>query len=143
MLDSGSTSSFISDSLVQQLSSQTILPHKSSVSVAGGGLLFSKGILHNITWYIDSHSFTSDFKILPLAHFDIILGMDWLEQFSPMQVHWHHKWVKLNYQGQSITLCGLSSLSPEKLLLQVCCAVAEEPQLDLSALPTEIQSYSH
>ncbi|XP_066323723.1 uncharacterized protein [Miscanthus floridulus] len=73
LLDSGSTSSFVSDSLVQQLTSQTILPHKSSVSVAGGALLFSKGILHNVTWSIDSHAFTSDFKILPLAHFDIIL----------------------------------------------------------------------
>jgi hypothetical protein len=57
-----------------------------------------------------------------------------------MQVHWRHKWIKLSYQGQPITLCGLSSLSTEKLLLQICCDVTDEPQWDLSALPVEIQS---
>jgi hypothetical protein len=97
LLDSGNTSSFVSDSFIKQLSYKIVLPNNSSVSVAGGGLLFSQGILHNVTWFIDNHAFTSDFKILPLAHFGIILGMDWLEQFSPMQIHWRHKWIKLSY----------------------------------------------
>jgi hypothetical protein len=47
LLDSGSTSSFISTSIVQQLSSQTVLSSLASVSVASGGVLTSPGILHN------------------------------------------------------------------------------------------------
>jgi hypothetical protein len=30
--------------------------------------------------------FQFDAKVLSLAHFDIIVGMDWLARFSPMQV---------------------------------------------------------
>lgn len=122
------------------MSSHTVVPHKSSVTVAGGDILYSKGILHNVSWHIDNHEFISDFKILPLAHFDIILGMDWLEQFSPMQVHWKQKWVKITFQGQSITLFGITSGSAEKFLLQVCCAIIEETQLDMSSPLPEIQS---
>ena len=87
LLDLGSTSSFISTSVVKQLSSQTILQHKTSVSVAGGGILISPGIIQNVVWFIDDCSFNANLKLLPLTHFDIILGMDWLEQYSPMQVH--------------------------------------------------------
>jgi hypothetical protein len=47
LLDSGSTSSFISTSIVHQLSSQTILSSPASVCVAGGGVLTSPRILHN------------------------------------------------------------------------------------------------
>jgi hypothetical protein len=88
LLDSGNTSTFVSESIVLQLSAQVVLPHQIFVSVAGGGVLTTKGILHNVNWSIDDVSFVSDFKILPLTHYDIVLGMDWLETFSPMQVHW-------------------------------------------------------
>lgn len=82
LIDSGSTSSFISASVVQQLSSQPVIPYSSSVSVAGGGILASSGLLQKVVWIVDSHSFTSDLKILPLQHFDVILGMDFARAIS-------------------------------------------------------------
>jgi hypothetical protein len=87
LLDSGSMSSFISTSVVQQLSSQIVLSSHASVSVAGGGVLNSPRILQNALWFIDDYSFTANLKLLPLTHFDMVLGMDWLEQFIPMHVH--------------------------------------------------------
>ena len=87
LIDPGSSSSFVSDHIVKQLSSQTVVSHPTSVHVAAGGILVSKGILHNVTWCIASCSFVSDLKILPLTHFDLIIGMDWPERFSPMQIH--------------------------------------------------------
>jgi hypothetical protein len=30
---------------------------------------------------------------LPLSFYDIIVGMDWLERFSPMKVDWKLKWM--------------------------------------------------
>ncbi|XP_066314872.1 uncharacterized protein [Miscanthus floridulus] len=147
LLDSGSTSSFVSESLVMQLSSQVVLPHQISVSVAGGGVLTTKGILHNVNWSIDHVSFVYDFKILPLTHYDIILGMDWLEQFSPMQIHWKHKWIQIHYKESTITIQGIQSMLPEKLLLQVCCATVEISVPDFSGLPSELQNllqhYAH
>jgi hypothetical protein len=31
--------------------------------------------------------FEHDLRILPLDSYDLILGMDWLELYSPMEVH--------------------------------------------------------
>jgi hypothetical protein len=91
-----------------------------------------------VHWKIDHVSFVSDFKILPLKHYDIILGMDWLETFSPMQVHWKQKWVQVHYQGSPVTLQGIHSVCPDKMLLQVCCATMEVSVPDFSGLPSEL-----
>ena len=48
-------------------------------------------------------------KILPLKCYDIIIGMDWLENHSPMQVHWSEKWISFQHLGQQVTIQGLTS----------------------------------
>ncbi|WVZ49084.1 hypothetical protein U9M48_000465 [Paspalum notatum var. saurae] len=53
---------------------------------------------------------------------DMIIGMDWLEQFSPMKVHWALKWLQIPVGGQTIQLQGLvpeSQLFPEGTIVQV------------------------
>jgi hypothetical protein len=142
LIDLGSTSSFVSTTIVQQLSSQTVTPHSGSVSVAGGGILQLQGILCNAMWAIDDHIFFADLKVLPLVHFDVILGMDWLESHSPMMVHWKQKWLKFQYNNASIILHGMSSTGMDSVLLQVCLIsddVAKEDQ-SLNSLPVEVQS---
>jgi hypothetical protein len=42
-------------------------------------------------WSVQGLQFTSTLKIFPLTTFDMILGMDWLEQYSPMKIHWLEK----------------------------------------------------
>jgi hypothetical protein len=63
------------------------VPYSSTISVAGGGLLSCSALLQDAEFIIDGTTFSAHFKVLPLVHFDMILGMDWLEQFNPMQVH--------------------------------------------------------
>ena len=70
LIDSGSSSSFVSDSIVMQLSSQAVVSSPTSVHVAGGGILISNEILHDVTWCIDNYCFQSDLKVLPLKQFD-------------------------------------------------------------------------
>lgn len=43
----------------------------------------------------------------PLGTFDLILGMDWLEAFSPMKIHWQEKWMSITYGASSVILQGL------------------------------------
>lgn len=42
-------------------------------------------------WWCQGYLFGCDFKIIPLGSYDIILSMDWLEYYSPMQVDWVKK----------------------------------------------------
>lgn len=87
LVDSGSSSSFINTELVAQLQSVDSVPLTAAVQIAGGGILHSSQLLRQVCWSVGQCSFQSDFRVLSLAMFDVIVGMDWLESFSPMQVH--------------------------------------------------------
>lgn len=119
LLDSGSSSSFISESVVQSLPKVTLESHPCSVQVAGGGILKSSAVARQLKWSVGSCQFQSDFKILQLSACDMIVGMDWLESFSPMQIHWSAKWVAIPYNGQTHILQGLGSTVREHLLLHL------------------------
>ena len=101
LVDSGSSSSFISNTMAAKLHHQDSVPISSCVQVAGGGVLQSSLLLRQVQWTIGSWSFRTDFRVLPLGNFDDILGMDWLVDYSPMQVHWALKWLAIPYASKT------------------------------------------
>jgi len=101
LVDSGSSSSFISDTTAVQLNHLDSVSISSCVQVAGGGVLQSSLLLRQVQWVVGSCTFHTDFRVLPLGNFNAILGMDWLESYSPMQVHWALKWLAIPYGGQT------------------------------------------
>jgi len=47
----------------------------------------------------------------------MVVGMDWLAQYSPMQVDWAQKWLVIKYEGASRALQGeLHSLPPGSII---------------------------
>lgn len=48
----------------------------------------------------------TDMKILPLGAYDAILGMDWLEEHSPMNVDWHGKHLLITTPAGPVHLQG-------------------------------------
>lgn len=58
---------------------------------------------------MQGHVFKSNFKLLNLGSYDVILGMDWLEQFSPMKVDWVNKWLEIMLEGKLITLQDITT----------------------------------
>lgn len=58
--------------------------------------------------WISGYAFKLTLKVLPLQCYDMILGMDWLAQHSPMEVDWNAKWMSFDYQGAKILLQGIS-----------------------------------
>jgi hypothetical protein len=86
LIDSDSSSSFVNQSLLSQLTDVQLLPAPSSVQVAGGGRLVCQSVLHGVPWIVDDCTLITNFSTLPLANFDVIIGMDWLEEHSPMQI---------------------------------------------------------
>jgi hypothetical protein len=65
-------------------------------------------MIQHAEWSLQNHKFHSDLRLLPLGSFDLIIGMDWLEAFSPMKVHWAEKWLSIPYGSSHILLQGLS-----------------------------------
>lgn len=88
LVDSGSTHSFVSAEFADKLSTQQYFCPAIKVKVADGGVLSCSRELWNCQWWVQGQSFVTTLKFLPLGCYEVILGMDWLEDHSPMQVDW-------------------------------------------------------
>lgn len=125
------------------------------MQVADGGIIACTHEVVNCAWLLQGHQFATTFKILPLKCYDAILGMDWLEQHSPMQVQWAEKWLSFSHHGKIIKLQGLSDFDGKCSLIsedqlhamqkqdEVFCIVqlyATKEQKESERLPLEIQA---
>lgn len=109
LVDSGSTHSFVDEKIGSKFLGLKLLPQPLKVQIADGGQLNCCKVIPNCDWWIQGQHFSSNFRLLPLGNYDVILGMDWLEQFSPMQIEWNHKWLEFFHQGKMIRLQGVTS----------------------------------
>lgn len=92
----------------------------------------------DLPWSVQSYTFTSTLKVLPLQHYDMILGMEWLERFSPMQIDWSQNWLLIPYNNSFVRLQGEVPLASaqEVTMLEVCSLTAD---IELTRIPPAIQ----
>ena len=57
-------------------------------------------------WQTHGVTFDTNLKVLSLGCYDVILGIDWLAQYSPMKVHWLEKTMDFDYKGDTVHLQG-------------------------------------
>lgn len=107
LADSGSSGNFISELMASSMTGWQELPLPIKVRVANGTVLTCTHEIQNCPIWINGHCFNVNLKILPLQCYDIILGIDWLEDFSPMEVHWKDKWMSFMHKGVKVTLQGV------------------------------------
>ncbi|WVZ90409.1 hypothetical protein U9M48_036715 [Paspalum notatum var. saurae] len=100
----GSSHTFLSHKIAEQLVGVSALHSALVIKVANGGTLPCDTEVKRAVWSVQGCQFQSDLKIIPLAFYDLIIGMDWLEQFSPMKVHWGLKWLKIPVNGRIVQL---------------------------------------
>ncbi|CAD6211893.1 unnamed protein product [Miscanthus lutarioriparius] len=100
LVDSDNSHMFLSTELAGSLHGVQKLVPAVQVQVANGAVLQCTSHISRASWSVQGYSFTTDLKLLPLTAYDMILGLDWLSSFSPMQVHWQQKWIAIPYNGQ-------------------------------------------
>lgn len=102
---------------------QQIQPKK--VIVASGGKLIATSQVPKLDFKTQGHTFSSTFKVLDLATYDIILGADWIYKYSPICLDLVERLLVVTKQGQAIVLqdhtipkknCVISIARMEKLL---------------------------
>jgi hypothetical protein len=106
-LVTGSARTFVSASLAARLSAQRHTIPPLNVKVANGGLLQCTQELQNCEWWTQGYRFYTNFKILPLGSYDIILGYDWLTQHSPMTIDWSAQTMSFAGLDRHVSLCGV------------------------------------
>ena len=109
----------MNQALVPRLTGVVSVLVSSSILVAGGTQLTTSAVLLQVPWSVGDCSFQSDFRVLPLGTFDVVIGMDWLATYSPMQIHWQEKWMAIPHNGQLTVLQGLPTSFPQQLLLHI------------------------
>ncbi|KAE8780368.1 RNA-directed DNA polymerase [Hordeum vulgare] len=104
LVDSGSTPTFVSPEMVAKLPVVPVPTPKVKVVVASGGILWNEFTSLNCPYEIQGHSFMDSFRVLKLKGYDMILGVDWLRKYSPIQLDITKMEMKISHpQGQMIT----------------------------------------
>jgi predicted aspartyl protease len=104
LIDSGSTHSFLDSQFAQSLSGVQQMSSFVSVKVANGSSVTCSSHIPCAEWTIQGYSFHSTLKLIPIGTYDMIVGMDWLQAFSPMKVHWTQKWIQIPYGPHQVVL---------------------------------------
>jgi hypothetical protein len=100
------------------------------VQIADGKSVVCSSKIVNAKWDIQGYDFCFDLMVLPLHHFDMIIGYDWLQSFSPMRVHWKEKWLAIPYAGTTVVLQGVLSELSTSTVVQVYQLTKDDLHLD-------------
>jgi hypothetical protein len=70
----------------------------------------------------------------------MILGLDWLACFSPMQVHWDQRWISIPYDGTTAVLFGDAPELPVGLVIQLCMVQDSGSSSSTTIVPPAVQA---
>jgi hypothetical protein len=103
LIDSGSSTTFIDPSIIVKadLPIQNHEPVK--VTMANGSNLWTQAITLGCQDSIQGHDFSTDFRVLNLEGYDLILGCDWIFEFSPIGINMKTREFMIE-KGQKICL---------------------------------------
>ena len=84
LIDSGSTHCFLDAQLASNLKLVSSGPPL-VVKVANGEKVQSSSLAKPVVWRMQGYEFQHQFNTLKLGGCDMVLGVDWLARFSPME----------------------------------------------------------
>jgi hypothetical protein len=127
LVDTGSTHTFIREVVATQLGLRVAPRQGLSVKVANGDNVASSGIYPKLRVTIAEEIFNITCYGLPLAGFDIILGVQWLRSLGP--ILWNFNALSMGFWrlGRKVRWVGLGAPHTQ-------CAALSEPQELLQAL---------
>jgi hypothetical protein len=107
LLDSGRAGTFISEEVARKFQHQLQSCEQLTFSTADGTPMTSANMIPQFQRFIQGYSFSYDTRVLPLKCFDMIIGADWLEDYSPTWIHWKKKKMKFPMKGKLVTVQGI------------------------------------
>ncbi|MCO5586541.1 hypothetical protein L7F22_040482 [Adiantum nelumboides] len=112
LVDSGCSTNFVSTMLVSKLR----LPTQQSVEafqveLADGSYLQCNKKVQQLEFQIQDYKDQLGFSVMPLSHYDMILGQSWLYQYDPIISFRDHS-IRLFHRNQEVELRGLFNTQP-------------------------------
>lgn len=109
LVDSGSSHSFISEAVATRMKDRIQPIPSIAVKIANGGILQCSGIIPRCSWKTQGQQFVTYVRVHSLGCYDMVVGMDWLEQCGPMLVDWAAKTLQFDHEGRQVVLQGLQA----------------------------------
>ena len=101
MIDCGATDSFISNSLVKDMiKTPEFLKNGWQVEFGSGQKCYIKQCFRNIEIEVPNGFIKWDLYVVPLASYDIILGMDWLMAHKAL-INFQERWMEYTDLSQN------------------------------------------
>ncbi|XP_027156574.1 uncharacterized protein LOC113757594 [Coffea eugenioides] len=159
LIDTGSTNSFLNSTLLHTMTLRTAKMTPLRATIADGTTISSGLFCPDVTWNIQGYSFSFPLVIMELGTWDMILGVDWMVQYSPITFDFKQLLVKLSEEDGKMVLEGVAEQPSMKLVrgkaikkfmqqkhrnLAAFCSVPEDCNSDdVSPLPSEISELLH
>ncbi|CAL1391412.1 unnamed protein product [Linum trigynum] len=133
LIDSGSTHNFINNKTAEalHLPGSSVVPF--NVRIANGAPLKCDGRHDDVMLNIQGTKFPVTLYAIPLAGFDIVLGIQWLETLGTVQSNWKTLAMEFDWAGRRRQLQGITNSSPTEATLK--CIMKEESSLRALCLP--------
>ncbi|KAL8137446.1 LOW QUALITY PROTEIN: hypothetical protein V2J09_003447 [Rumex salicifolius] len=153
LIDSGATHSFLDPRVLPGTPFEPNTTSLMEVAVANGYKLYSQQGCKDFKWEMQGHRFIFSPRILKLGGYDLVLGGDWLREFSPilfdfkaLKISFHKDGHKLEFSGireeaglRSMTGLKLHKLFKKRVPLFVTqIARLFSVQAESVALPSQI-----
>lgn len=104
LVDTGSTNNFISQQLVKQLQLQTAPCSPFQILVANGDHLSCSNTVEKLMWTMAGENFSTRANVIHLGGYDLILGVDWMSQVSPITFDYSGETITVNWQNKRVIL---------------------------------------
>jgi hypothetical protein len=87
LIDSGSTTIFLDPSVIEKVGLLVSHTTPEKITVANDGTLWTAGMTSATPYTIQGHQFLSNFRVLELSGYDMILGCDWIYDNNPVGIN--------------------------------------------------------
>jgi len=112
LLDFSSTNNFIAEHVAERAGLATRACQGLRIMVANGDRMPCLGIAPATSFSIDGEEFTSDFFVLPLGGYDVVLGTAWLTSLGP--ILWDFRRLTLAFWRTDHQVCWQGSGAPQR-----------------------------
>lgn len=96
LTDTGSTRSYIDRKLLEKINLKKVSREAITIKLTDGRTVVSKFYVPKVKWKIQQYEFMFDLRIIDISVWDMIVGVDWLEQYSPILFDFKNLYLKLN-----------------------------------------------
>ena len=117
LIESGSTHSFLDEGTAKRLKCPLIQTQPLLVTVANGSKVISKLACVGFFWEMQGERFEANLRLLKLGGFDVVLGVDWMKQVSPICFDFNRMEAKFEKKGKLMTLTGSKELGVCKMIV--------------------------